>query len=79
MSFVQEIAFEFKAEMSNCTKSLINPEKYVFSFPQKQHLHCPPRIALCSKAFPLHKELNDRNDPQTHVDIPINCFHFLRF
>jgi len=35
MSFVQEIAFEFRAEMNNCTNSLINPEKYVFSFPQK--------------------------------------------
>jgi hypothetical protein len=78
MSFIQEIAFEFRAEMSNFTNSLINPEKYVFDFPQK--IYIALRVSHCvQRRFRFDKEINDRNAPQTYVGISINCFHFFRF
>jgi hypothetical protein len=80
MSFVQEIAFEFRAEMSNCMSWLINPEKYIYSVSSKNNIYFALRESyFVKKRFRFDKEINDRNDPQTYVDIPVNCFHFSDF
>jgi len=52
----------------------------MFSVSRKNNIYIALRVSHCvQKHFCFDKELNDRNDPQAYVDIPINCFNFLRF
>jgi len=52
----------------------------MYSVSRKYNIYIALRVLHCvQKRFRFDKELKDRNDPQTCVDIPINCFNFFRF